>query len=364
MRVLFATPYSQATGGIVQWARHIVQHHTTNPNGVELNLLPMNNCGVNDAVTNKRLYSRITRGVVTYTRVIKSLKHELDTTRYDILHIATSASISLVKDLWMMRIAKRKGIKSILHFHFGRIPSLAKERNWEWRLIVKAVRTATKVIVIDKASYDTLKREGFTNIELLPNPLSPMVSSLIEKYKTAEREPRRLLFVGHCVTTKGVYELVEACAKIEGVHLRLVGPITEGVKQNLEKIADGNDWLDIVGCISLEEVIREMCRCSIFVLPTYTEGFPNVIIESMAAGAPIITTPVGAIPEMLDITSDSPCGICVAPKQVEPLREAIEQLLQNNDLAALLGQRAKERVTTVYAMSSVWDKLCNIWKIC
>lgn len=364
MRVLFATPYSQATGGIIQWARHIVERHSTNSNGVELKVLPMNNCGADEAVTNNRLYNRLRRGIATYTKVAKSLRQELKANNYDILHIASSASISLVKDLWMMRIAKHKGVKSVLHFHFGRIPALAQSHNWEWRLIVKAVKLATKVVVIDRASYDTLLAEGFKNIELLPNPLSSTVSSLIERYKAEERKPRTLLFVGHCVTTKGVYELVEACTTIENIDLKLVGPITEAVKQDLTKIANGGNWLEIMGCIPLEEVIREMCHCSLFVLPTYTEGFPNVIIESMASGAPIITTPVGAIPEMLDINSDSPCGICVAPKKVEPLRVAIEQLLQNNDLATTLGKRAKERVTRVYAMSSVWDKLCNIWKTC
>jgi glycosyltransferase involved in cell wall biosynthesis len=59
---------------------------------------------------------------------------------------------------------------------------------------------------------------------------------------------------------------------------------------------------------------------AIFVLPTYTEGFPNVILECMASGCPIITTPVGAIPDMLQFGSTQACGACVDVKDVQGLK--------------------------------------------
>ena len=60
----------------------------------------------------------------------------------------------------------------------------------------------------------------------------------------------------------------------------------------------------------------------VFVLPSYTEGFPNVIIEAMAMGKPIIATSVGAIPEMLD----EGCGVVVPPKDADSLQKALQKV--------------------------------------
>ena len=87
-----------------------------------------------------------------------------------------------------------------------------------------------------------------------------------------------------------------------------------------------------------------------------------MIIESMACGCPIVTTPVGAIPEMLNINTETPCGICVEPKNVEQLKAAIESFLQNDDLATSYGKRAQARVREQYAIDKVWEQLVSIWK--
>ena len=104
-----------------------------------------------------------------------------------------------------------------------------------------------------------------------------------------------------------------------------------------------------------------MMSAGVFVLPTYTEGFPNVIIESMACGCPIVTTDVGAIPEMLDIEHGFSYGICVKPKDVEGLKNAVEKMLNDRDYALQCGKNAQLRVQEQYAMSVVWNQLTSIW---
>ena len=109
-------------------------------------------------------------------------------------------------------------------------------------------------------------------------------------------------------------------------------------------------------------MIKEMMTCSVFVLPSHSEGFPNVILESMACGCPIVATPVGAIPEMLAIDREKPCGVCVPIKNVEALQNTIEWLLENPKKAAEMGKNAKERVYEQYTMPKVWEQLAGIWK--
>lgn len=105
-----------------------------------------------------------------------------------------------------------------------------------------------------------------------------------------------------------------------------------------------------------------MMACSVFVLPTYSEGFPNVILESMACGCAIIASNVGAIPEMLAINSQKPCGICIEPRNKKELKKAIEFILDHPDIAQEYGKRAKERVFREYSIDSVWLRMVKIWK--
>ena len=143
-------------------------------------------------------------------------------------------------------------------------------------------------------------------------------------------------------------------------------PLTtfEEFDKQIEACYPEASWLTICGEKPYEEVIGEMLACDVFVLPTYTEGFPNVILESMACGCAIVTTPVGAIPEMLDIAGEAPCGVCVEPKSAEALGTAIESLLADEEQKRLLGSRAKSRVVEQYSIESVWQQMVEIWKNC
>jgi glycosyltransferase involved in cell wall biosynthesis len=68
-----------------------------------------------------------------------------------------------------------------------------------------------------------------------------------------------------------------------------------------------------------------MQAADLFVLPTYTEGFPNVILEAMAAGKAIISTRVGAIPEMLAVDENESCGLVIAPRDAGALVAALRR---------------------------------------
>ncbi len=365
LKVLLVAPYGGVPGGISRWTGHLMKYYNEiGKNDCQLDVVSM---GRSTFVNiNSNPFYRVWAGVKDYRGIFRNFKNALKQEEYNVMHLTSSASWSLAKDIYMLKYAQKKGVKTVIHFRFGRIPGLFVQNNWEYKLLIKVLKLADKIVVIDQASFDTLADAGYQNVVNLPNPVSPQVSTFVEEHKSNfERTERTLLFAGHVVPTKGVYELVEACKDISNIRLKMIGTLYPGIKDELLKKAEkngDNSWLEICGERPYEEVLAEMMKCGVFVLPTYTEGFPNVILESMACGCPIVTTPVGAIPEMLDINGPDKCGICVPPQDANALKEAILFMLDNKDYASQCGEKARKRVNEQYSMDIVWTKLLEVWK--
>lgn len=361
MKVLLVAPFGGVTGGIARWTEHILDYYKkTGRNDCDLDLLSTGRSTFIDI--NSSLFHRVVSALKDYRSILKRYRHLLKSNSYDAIHLTTSASLGLIKDLYILTVAKRKGIKTFVHFRFGRIPGLAIRQNWEWKLLCKVIQKATKAIVIDQQSYNSLVAHGFNNIALLPNPIAPEVIDIVNKNNHIERDSRNILFVGHCVKTKGVEELVTACKQIPNITLRMIGTIQENMRMNLGAIAENGKWLELKGEMPYEQVIREMQTCDIFVLPTYTEGFPNVILESMACGCAIVTTPVGAIPQMLEDDKNGKYGVLVEPRNVQQLHDAIEHLLNDEHLKQEMRKNVQCRVNERYNIDVIWNKMLQIWE--
>lgn len=360
-KVLLVAPYGGVPGGISRWTGHILDYYKkTGYKDVDMDLV---STGRSMFVNiNMPIWERMWFAWKDYSKIIVDFNSKINH-NFDVIHLTSSGSLGLYKDLYLIRKAKKCGAKCIVHFRFGRIPELSLKPDWEWKMLVRIAKMADTIVVIDQSSFDTLCRQGFTNVVYLPNPLAPVVEELVEENGENSRSKREILFAGHVVKTKGIFELLEACAQVPDIHLKIVGHITPQMRSEVESIY-GTDvpWMTIYGEKPYEEVINDMGTCELFVLPTYTEGFPNVILEAMAARCAIITTPVGAIPEMLDFKAESPVGIEIPVKDVEKLREAIVFGLSHPEEMRRMGESAHEKVLECYSMQKIWSKMLDIWE--
>lgn len=361
VKVLLCSPHGKEVGGISRWTGHILNYYNNNNNTlIKLKHFYPDTKG---AYADTPFLIRIYRGISSYIPFLNNLGKEIKKQEYDAIHFTSSASISLIRDILAIKLTNGKVKKTIVHFRFGKIPELYKKRNWEQKLLHHVIKLADKVVVIDMISYNTLIKQGYDNIELLPNPLAPQVTDIITENTHIEREDRKVVFAGHMVRTKGIFELIEACKDIKDIRLKMIGYVSDDIKAKLISVAgDGHEnWLDIAGEQTFENTIKEMLSAGVFVLPTYTEGFPNVIIESMACGCSIVATNVGAIPEMLDIKNGSNYGICIEPKDVTALTSAIQKMLGDREYAIQCGKNAQQRVNDLYSMEKVWQQLEKLW---
>lgn len=357
-KILFCSPRF-ATGGIARWTEHILNFANGDSESVSLKWYYPN---VKGCTTSKYSLSRLTRGVRSYLPFVMHLSKNLR--GMDVAHLSTSASLSAVRDLIAAKICRRAGVKTVLHLHCGSTPRQLKGTGLIDKAFRRSLDLCDKIVAMDGKTLKALQDAGYSNSCYLPNPLSPEVVKAVNKVGDTAREDRKVLFVGHVLDTKGARELVEACNGIKDCSLEFMGECTEEMKRELRGIAsdDLNAKMTFRGNLPMEEVIKGMKQCSVFALPSYSEGFPNVIIESMACGAPIVATDVGAIAEMLDVNSQQPCGVCVPPHDSEQLRMAIARLLDYRQEAEAMGERARTRVNEVYAMPVVWKRLKEIWE--
>jgi len=366
IKVISIAPLSGVTGGIQKWATNIVSYfHSQNNNDVELITFDFSRKRNGQMVGN--IIIRVVSFLFDYWRLTIRAAKFIRENDADIVHISTPSGLLLLKDLYLIRQAHKHRKKAYIHFHFGRIPDLFNHGGWELYLLKRVLHKADHIVVMDLFSYKTLKKHSYDYVTNVPNPLSAETLILANKYKT-EIVPGTILFAGHVIPTKGVEELISAAKNITGITVKILGAVSDSYKRYLAQFAGkGHEkWLQIIGEASYEATIREMCQCDLFVLPSYTEGFPNVILESMATGCCIIASKVGAIPEMLGVDNlkvAEQAGVCIEPRNVMQLEEAIRTLLSDHNSAEQLRHNAVNRVLSEYEISIVWDRLLAIWKL-
>jgi glycosyltransferase involved in cell wall biosynthesis len=166
---------------------------------------------------------------------------------------------------------------------------------------------------------------------------------LLSTRLNCDRETNVILTVGRLSSEKGHIYLVRAMARLRNSHpdlkvkLLLVGsgPEEHAIRAEIQEL--GLD--SVVSLLCHEASVAAFYRLAdIFVLPSLSEGSPNVILEAMVSGVPIIGTAVGGIPEML---KDSETALLVPPKRPDVLESAIVQVLDCPRLARGLAERAK-----------------------
>jgi len=140
-----------------------------------------------------------------------------------------------------------------------------------------------------------------------------------------------ILFVGHLNAAKGVRELFHAVSQIRdtlpGLKLVMVGD--GGIQNELPGLAASlgiDSLVHFAGKAKAPEIARWLAAADVFTLPSYAEGCPNVVIEALACGRPVVATTVGAIP---DLVQDS-TGILIPPRDAASLAEALKRALNQS----------------------------------
>ncbi len=164
---------------------------------------------------------------------------------------------------------------------------------------------------------------------------------------------RVLVYVGNLEAVKGVAHLIDAMKRlVEPPRLSILGDGSE--RKALEAQSSGlGERVTFHGWVDLEQVPTHLAAADLLVLPTLSEGFPNVILEAMAAGLPVVVTNILGIPEIVD---DGVNGLLVPPEDPAALAEAIEKLLGDPNLRERMGTANRAKAGG-YAWEAFGDRL-------
>lgn len=280
----------------------------------------------------------------------------------NIIHLTSSGSFGLVRDLVFSFTTKLFRAKFITHIRFGRIPTIFKEKSYEYYLLYFIFKFSDKIICIDQNTYNFLLSysEDISNkLYLIPNCIDYNFEDEFIEYSSKNNI---ISFVGWVKREKGVEELIRAFLNLNLIdwRLRLIGPIDQNFFAELDEnyLLSSKENIQFLSNLDNREVLLELKKSKVFTLPSYTEGFPNVLLEAMATKNSIIATKVGAIPEMLENQS----GILINVADPKDLEKTLNLLLHNDSLQCLLSENAFQRCKEIYSIDTVVEQYLNIWK--
>lgn len=278
------------------------------------------------------------------------------TKKIDLVHIHASSNSSFYRKSIFVMLGKIFSIKVILHIHGGGFKEFYINSNSF--LIKKIFKKCDLVITLSESWKDYFQNViGLSNVCVVNNVISePMFLENGE-----DREAVHFIFLGLICKDKGIYDVLSLIVKkkneYEGkIFLHIGG---NGEEDKLKKIIDENKLNSIVrfyGWVSGNKKVELLSTSDVFILPSYYEGLPIAILEAMSYKLPIITTPVGGIPEVVD----SENGIIVTPGNERELEDAIEYMLNNAQVRCEMGYNSYLR-SLLYCPKEVEKKLRELY---
>lgn len=270
---------------------------------------------------------------------------------------------------WLLKIFKPK-LSFILTLQEGK--ELAKQgifiRFFRGLIIKKADRITAISNYLGDFARDINPK---TNIDIVPNGVD------IESFKNThsdeniynklniKKEDRVIISVSRLVKKNGLLDLIEAIPQIKErfPHLKLILIGDGPMKAVLEKKASEDRVFDSIlflGAVDYCELPAYLKIADVFVRPSLSEGLGSAFLEAMAAGTPVVATPVGGIPDFL---TDEETGIFCRPHDPQSIAESVLKILSKQDLKEKLRTNAQKMVEEKYDWKIIANRFEKIYNV-
>jgi glycosyltransferase involved in cell wall biosynthesis len=261
---------------------------------------------------------------------------------------APSGIVSLVLKVFF-------GIPYVVSLRGGDVPGF---RPYDFALYHKLLGPILHV-VWRKAAFVVANSEGLKDlgqkfdskvkIQVIPNGVD------VDRFNPAGRvwRPARLLIVGRVVYQKGIDILLNALAGLKELEWSLSvvgdGPKRKELETQTKDLGLANR-VKFLGWRDKDQLTEIYRQGNLFVYPSRDEGMPNVVLEAMASGLPVLASQIAGNEELV-VPPET--GLLVPPEDVENLRNGLRQLIPDADQRQSMGYAGRERVTANYTWRKV-----------
>lgn len=297
-------------------------------------------------------------------------------------HLVTPTEIGWIgRDIWFLFQCKVFGVKKVIHFRGSHLDINYKTFG---PISKKLIKYACKYVEAAIVQSDCLKSQftGLVNedkIYVIPNTVDNLFKNLDRS--NLSKTPQ-ILFFGHLTKAKGYTDIVKIIPKVVSkfpdVQFLFCGNIRRGepgVKYNQltkERIIY-EDPFEVefellnseykknyknLGVVSGDDKLDLIKQSWIFILPSYSEGFSRSVLESMAAGLPVLTTPVGA---NKDVIKNNHNGVLINPGDLKSIEKNIIRLLDDKHFRQSLSDNGKITFEKEFEENKVVDRYINLF---
>jgi len=276
-------------------------------------------------------------------------------TRPNLVILFASSGASFAEKTLMAILARLVGTPVAFCPRSGLVVGMA-DKSITGRLLIKTAIRVSSLLICQGEHWANFYRsiEPTARTSVIHNFINP------KPYLSIESNPQSqlpvILFLGSVEINKGIYDLVGAAEVLvkEGRKFHIYIGGHGGEMENLRsRIIRGpaRDAITLLGLVEQPEKIELLGRASVVVLPSYQEGFPNVILEAMASARPVVATLVGAIPELV---KDGVSGFLIKPGDQAGLARALARLMDFPASARLMGSEGRNHVLKKHSADKQW----------
>lgn len=274
--------------------------------------------------------------------------------------VHATAGVSFLRDWAFMLAARLAGARVVCHYHgtlHARFPSCETRGG---RAIGRLLMSAAHRVIVLGPTYQREMGGAWRRDDLA---WAPNVAD-VELFRGLPPDTpvpwlapgeRAVLFVGRLSAPKGIYDLFDAMPDVIERHPEarfvLVGVAESDAMEPVVRAEAGRRGIApriaFLGALAGRDKAAAFATSRMIVVPSWTEGFPLVIPEAMAAGLPVIAAAVGAIP---DFVRDGEDGFLIAPRDPRALADRICRLLDDEPLRRRISERVRARAPREFAI--------------
>lgn len=281
--------------------------------------------------------------------------------KIDVVHIHMAERTSVYREGIIARLAKLLGCKVVIHMHGANIETWYNAQSSVVKSIAAYFMNAADRVVVLGNNWVPFMEKVVNNKSKITVVYNAVPSMLHNPYSL---KSRNVVFLGMLIQRKGIEDLLKAFSVIKDkiphdVKLKMYGDDKSHSIQSLIERYGLRGRAEYCGWLTNKEKPSVLRQCMLNVLPSYNEGLPMSILETMSYGIPNISTNIAAIPELIN---DGVNGLLVSPGDVESLQKALLNLLLNDRTRMQISENAYKSIQGNFTIEQHLKSILGIYE--